>query len=46
LDEFYYGEGGLRCEDAALSEIAEITGTPVYVYSHGALEREIGRAHV
>jgi diaminopimelate decarboxylase len=39
LDEFYYGEGGLRCEDAALSEIAEITGTPVYVYSHGALER-------
>jgi diaminopimelate decarboxylase len=39
LDEFYYGEGGLRCEDAALSEITEITGTPVYVYSHGALER-------
>ena len=39
MDEFYYGEGGLRCEDAALSEIAEITGTPVYVYSHGALER-------
>ena len=39
MDEFYYGEGGLRCEDAALSEIAEIIGTPVYVYSHGALER-------
>jgi len=39
LDEFHYGEGGLRCEDVALSEIAESTGTPTYVYSHGALER-------
>ncbi|HEX2098268.1 MAG TPA: diaminopimelate decarboxylase [Rubrobacteraceae bacterium] len=39
MDEFYYGEGGLRCEDAALSEIAGTIGTPVYVYSHGALER-------
>jgi diaminopimelate decarboxylase len=39
LDEFYYGEGGLRCEDVALSEIAESTDTPVYVYSHGAIER-------
>jgi diaminopimelate decarboxylase len=39
LDEFYYGEGGLRCEDAALSEIAGTTGNPVYVYSYGALER-------
>jgi diaminopimelate decarboxylase len=39
LDEFYYGEGGLRCEDVVLSEIAESAGTPVYVYSHGAIER-------
>ena len=36
LDGFYYGEGGLRCEDVALAEIAESTGTPTYVYSHGA----------
>ena len=39
MDEFYYGEGGLRCEDVVLSEIAESAGTPVYVYSHGAIER-------
>jgi diaminopimelate decarboxylase len=39
LDDFYYEEGGLRCEGVALSEIAESTGTPTYVYSHAALER-------
>ena len=39
MDEFYYGEGGLRCEDVSLSEVAESTGTPTYVYSHAALER-------
>ena len=38
-DSYYYGEGGLRCEDVALSEIAESVGTPTYVYSHGALEK-------
>jgi diaminopimelate decarboxylase len=38
-DSYYYGEGGLRCEDVALSEIAESAGTPTYVYSYGALER-------
>jgi diaminopimelate decarboxylase len=42
LDGFYYGEGGLRCEDVALAEIAESTGTPTYVYSHGALEKAYG----
>jgi diaminopimelate decarboxylase len=47
LEHFYYGEGGLRCEDVALSEIAETIGTPTYVYSYDALEkayREIDQA--
>ena len=39
MDDFYYEEGGLRCEGVALSEIAVSTGTPTYVYSHAALER-------
>ena len=39
MDDFHYGEGGLRCEDVALSEIAEGAGTPTYVYSHAALEK-------
>jgi diaminopimelate decarboxylase len=38
-DSYYYGEDGLRCEDVALSEIAESAGTPTYVYSYGALEK-------
>jgi diaminopimelate decarboxylase len=42
LDYFNYGEGSLRCEDVALSEIAESVGTPTYVYSHGALEKAYG----
>jgi diaminopimelate decarboxylase len=39
LDEFHYEGGVLRCEDVALSEIAQDAGTPTYVYSHAALER-------
>ncbi len=39
LEDFYYGEGGLRCEDVALAEIAESVGTPTYIYSYAALER-------
>ena len=39
MENFYYGGGDLRCEDVALSEIAESVGTPTYVYSHGALEK-------
>ena len=39
MDDFYYGEGGLRCEEVALSEIARSAGTPTYVYSYGALEK-------
>jgi diaminopimelate decarboxylase len=39
LDEFHYESGVLRCEDVPLSEIAQSTSTPVYVYSHAAFER-------
>ena len=39
MDDFYYGEGGLRCEGVALAEISESVGSPTYVYSHAALER-------
>jgi diaminopimelate decarboxylase len=39
LDEFHYEGGELHCEDVPLREIARSRGTPVYVYSHAALER-------
>jgi diaminopimelate decarboxylase len=39
LDEFHHEGDGLYCEDVPLSDIARDVGTPVYVYSHGALER-------
>jgi diaminopimelate decarboxylase len=47
LDEFHYEGGGLYCEGVPLSEVALEVGTPVYVYSHGALEnayRELDEA--
>jgi diaminopimelate decarboxylase len=39
MDEFHYEGGGLYCEEVPLSEIARGAETPVYVYSHAALER-------
>ncbi len=39
MEEFRYEGGALHCEDVALEEIAASTGTPLYVYSHAALER-------
>ncbi|BBL80414.1 diaminopimelate decarboxylase [Rubrobacter xylanophilus] len=39
MDEFHYRGGVLHCEDVPLHEIARGAGTPVYVYSHAALER-------
>lgn len=39
MEEFHYEGGSLLCENVPLSEIARSTGTPVYVYSHAALER-------
>ncbi len=42
MDEFHYRGGVLHCEDVPLHEIARGAGTPVYVYSHAALERAYG----
>ena len=39
MDDFYYGEGSLRCEGVALAEISQSVGSPTYVYSHAALEK-------
>ena len=39
MDEFHYEGGSLYCEDVPLYEIAGGAGTPVYIYSHAALER-------
>ena len=36
---FAYKDGRLFCEDAALEDIADRFGTPVYVYSATTLER-------
>lgn len=37
MEEFQYRRGVLCCEDVPLSEIAEIYGTPVYVYSERSI---------
>lgn len=39
MDEFHREGGDLFCESVPLSEVARSVGTPVYVYSHAALER-------
>jgi len=39
LDHFNYKDGMLFCENVAISELAEIYGTPLYVYSRATLER-------
>ena len=39
MDDFHYRDGELYCEDVPLAGIAEQAGTPVYVYSHGSLEK-------
>ncbi|MGH3086535.1 MAG: diaminopimelate decarboxylase family protein, partial [Rubrobacteraceae bacterium] len=39
MDEFHREGDVLHCEDVPLADIARGAGTPVYVYSHGALER-------
>lgn len=38
-DAFTYRGGELFCEDASLSEIARVYGSPTYVYSRGSIER-------
>jgi diaminopimelate decarboxylase len=39
MNRFHYRDGRLFAEDADLAQIAGETGTPVYVYSSAALER-------
>ncbi|MBL8530782.1 MAG: diaminopimelate decarboxylase [Hyphomonadaceae bacterium] len=39
MNHFDYRGGVLRCEDVALSAIADAVGTPAYVYSSATLER-------
>ncbi|HEY2659238.1 MAG TPA: diaminopimelate decarboxylase [Caulobacteraceae bacterium] len=39
MNHFEVRDGELRCEDVALSAIAEAVGTPAYVYSSATLER-------
>ncbi len=39
MDHFNYKSDSLHCEDVAIKELAEIYGTPLYVYSRATLER-------
>ena len=39
MDHFNYNSDSLHCEDVAIKELAEIYGTPLYVYSRATLER-------
>jgi len=39
LDHFNYKDDTLYCEDVPISTLAEIYGTPLYVYSRATLER-------
>ena len=39
MDHFNYKDNSLYCEDVAISTLAEIYGTPLYVYSRATLER-------
>lgn len=42
---FSYKNGSLHAEDVALSEIARMAGTPVYVYSAGRIRANFRRIH-
>lgn len=39
MNHFEYNDGELYCEQVRLSELAEMVGTPLYVYSSATLER-------
>jgi len=39
VDHFEYQQGRLFCEDVAIETLAEIYGTPLFVYSRATLER-------
>ena len=39
MDHFEYKQGKLHCEDVPIEALAEIYGTPLFVYSRATLER-------
>jgi len=39
VDHFEYKQGKLYCEDVAVEALAEVYGTPLFVYSRATLER-------
>ncbi|MDC1287862.1 diaminopimelate decarboxylase [Gammaproteobacteria bacterium] len=39
MDHFEYRQGKLHCEDVPIETLAEIYGTPLFVYSRATLER-------
>jgi diaminopimelate decarboxylase len=40
MDPFHLHDGGIRCESVPLERIAREVGTPVYVYSTAAMQRQ------
>ena len=43
MDHFVYRRGRLYCEEASVPEVAEVLGTPLYVYSRSTLEEHYRR---
>jgi len=39
VDHFEYKQGKLYCEDVAVETLAEVYGTPLFIYSRATLER-------
>ncbi len=39
MDHFEYRNGELHCEEVPIAELAEVYGTPLFVYSRATLER-------
>lgn len=39
MDHFEYKQGKLYCEDVAVETLAEVYGTPLFIYSRATLER-------
>lgn len=39
MHHFSYNEGNLFCEEVDIKKIADVVGTPLYVYSHATLKR-------
>ena len=37
MDHFHYRDGHLYCEDLPVADLADEFGTPLYVYSQGAI---------